>query len=61
MTTVIEFKTNEDKEIEDYRKQSKLCAKLNYIFYQAHIEAGFTPEEAMKLMCMESQVHDVEY
>jgi hypothetical protein len=61
MTTVLEFKTTEEKEIEDYRKQSKLCAKLNYIFYQAHIEAGFTEEQAMKLMSMEPQVHDVEY
>jgi hypothetical protein len=44
MTTVLEFKTAEDKEIEEYSRQSKLCAKLNHIFYQAHVDAGFTPD-----------------
>ena len=51
MTDIIQFKTTEDKEIEEYKKASKLCAKLNYIFYQSHVEAGFTPEQAMQLMC----------
>jgi hypothetical protein len=60
MTTVLEFKTAEDKEIEDYRKASRMCAKLNHIFYQAHVDAGFTPDQAMKLMCVQSQIYDVE-
>jgi len=61
MTTVLEFKTTEEKEIEDYRKASKLCAKLNHIFYQAHVDAGFTPEQAMMLMTTETHEGDVDY
>ena len=60
MTDIIQFKTTEDKEIEEYKKASKLCAKLNYIFYKSHVEAGFTPEQAMQLMCVQQQIYDVE-
>jgi hypothetical protein len=61
MTTVLEFKTADEKQIDDYRKASNLCAKLNYIFYQAHVDAGFTPEQAMMLMTTESYETDVDY
>lgn len=61
MTTVIEFKTADEKQIEDYRKASNTCAKLNYIFYQAHVDAGFTPEQAMMLMTTETYQTDVDY
>ena len=61
MSTVIEFKTADDKQIEDYRKASTMCAKLNYIFYQAHVDAGFTPEQAMMLMTTETYQTDVDY
>ncbi len=61
MTTVLEFKTADEKQIDDYRKASKLCAKLNHIFYQAHVDAGFTPEQAMMLMTTETNETDVDY
>lgn len=61
MTTVLEFKTTDDKQIDEYRKASKLCARLNYIFYQEHVDAGFTPEQAMMLMTTETYESDVDY
>lgn len=60
MTTVIEFKTVEDKEIDEHRKASRLCAKLNHIFYQAHVDAGFTSEQAMEIMTTQLQIYDVD-
>lgn len=60
MSTVIEFKTTDEKQIDDYRKASNMCAKLNYIFYQAHVNAGFTPEQAMMLMTTETYQPDVD-
>jgi hypothetical protein len=61
MAAVLEFKTTDEKQIDDYRKASNLCAKLNYIFYQAHVDAGFTPEQAMMLMTTETYETDVDY
>lgn len=60
MSTVIEFKTTDEKQIEDYRKASNMCAKLNFIFYKAHVDAGFTPEQAMMLMTTETYETDVD-
>lgn len=60
MSEVIEFKTADEKQIEDYRKASKQCARLNWIFYEAHVSAGFTPEQAMMLMTTESYETDVD-
>ena len=60
MSEVIEFKTAEEKEIDEYRKASKTCARLNHIFYQSHVDAGFTPDQAMQLMCVQQQIYDVE-
>lgn len=61
MTDIIQFKTTDDKQIEDYRKASTMCAKLNYIFYEAHVDAGFTPEQAMMLMTTQAYETDVDY
>jgi hypothetical protein len=61
MTIVLDFKTADEKQIDDYRKASKMCAKLNYIFYDAHVNAGFTPEQAMMLMTIETYQPDVDY
>jgi len=60
MTIVLDFKTADEKQIDDYRKASKMCAKLNYIFYDAHVNAGFTPEQAMMLMTIETYQPDVD-
>lgn len=61
MTRVLDFKTADEKQIDDYRKASKMCAKLNYIFYDAHVNAGFTPDQAMMLMTIETYQPDVDY
>ena len=60
MTDIIQFKTTDEKQIDDYRKASTMCAKLNYIFYDAHVNAGFTPEQAMMLMTIETYQPDVD-
>ena len=60
MTDIIQFKTTDEKQIDDYRKASTMCAKLNYIFYDAHVNAGFTPEQAMMLMTTETYQPDVD-
>lgn len=61
MTTVLEFKTVEEKEIEEHRKAFKQIAKLNWIAYSEHVAVGFTPEQAMQFLLTAMTDYDVNY
>jgi hypothetical protein len=61
MTAVLEFKTTEEKEIDEHRKAFKQIAKLNWIAYSEHVAVGFTPEQAMQFLLPAMAGYEIDY